>query len=287
MPAMRRPIKLLIILAVVAVILGLTDWIIRKPAIAPTHEPVSVDWGRQACDADTVNYLQQGLHTTSSLMGAFQGSPIDVIAQAYAERTAVKADVLAAATSTDGQRLIIGFVSCDGYVTESDQSSAPNMNLVLFKNAGADSGTRLVSLPEFTGANFGALYSPLGFVSDTHVVLLEGQKIGLGAGGSCAPLYWKTLDADANTSSTFMTEAIALPYDRDSKIIYASPGPCNDFSKEIRVRNALSGEDTVAKKLPGTFFAEPLSVDQIKTGNKTTFRLHYRADDQTATLDLP
>lgn len=121
------------------------------------------------------------------------------------------------------------------------------MTYIGFSAPNATSSSLLVSLTEIYGSNFGAIFVPDGFVSSSHALLLEGAKVDLGAGGSCAPIYWKRLNVDTKAIADFSTQPIALVYDYHSKIVFANPGPCMSPVTAIQVLNVTTGKTQVIR----------------------------------------
>ncbi len=278
-----RPSRLIIIgLVITVAVILIAAWPNRHTPdkqVSPSNQYPVQAWGTNACSTGTQAVLADWFKGKVALSGSFRGTSIENLAQNLINQTGVKADPLTAVTSTDGSQLVVGFLSCDG-VSKIQATSTPTINVVLFSDT---TSTYLGSWPEFYGANFGAMYVPIGFVSDTHTVLLEGLMTGLGAGGSCAPISWISLNTDTVASSTFDTQPQSLSYDRWSKVVYPDPASCIGDTEEIFVVDTLTGKKRSLKKLPGTSFAELLNIEKTVKG----YRLHYRAGDKQATLDLP
>ncbi|HEU0051324.1 MAG TPA: hypothetical protein VFQ60_04715 [Patescibacteria group bacterium] len=74
----------------------------------------STAWGTVACTSDTVTYLTQAVQPT--LNGSFQGKSIASIASTYLANSGAKAIAFTSASSTDGKRLVIGYLSCEGVI---------------------------------------------------------------------------------------------------------------------------------------------------------------------------
>lgn len=243
----------------------------------PTVKPAPKPFAKIACSEDVRNRI--GMNLKPSLIGDFQGMTIRAIANQTLSETKSKATPFTAITSSDNARLLIAFLSCDG--TEM----LPVMHMVSYTSS--TDGALLLSLPEYYGSNFGALFHPIGFIGTTHRALLEGGKIDLGAGGSCAPISWKSLDVDTKRVIDVTTDPEHLVYNRYGKVVFFSPNPCVNPPKTIRIADMTTGKIQTIKNLSGSEYGSLESVTEEQRNGKSIFTLHYKLNEKELTLVLP
>jgi len=259
--------------------------------ITNTTTTATTPWATKVCSANQMSFeVNQPL----PINGQFQGMAIADIAKNYLALSGAQAAALTATTSPDGSRLIVTYVSCDGATDQGSGGLTMVTHVVAFTGPAAATGRYLVRLPTLSGANFLAMYIPIGFVNATSNVLIKGQLIGLGAGGSCATTRWMTADATTAATTTFSTGPDAIVYGKNTRIVYVNPSSCFSPPQSILVKNVSSGSLQPLKKFDiNTYVSLQAVTEQPVAGGQNQFVLHYSTHDipnsyiTTSTIVLP
>ena len=188
--------------------------------------------------------------------------------------------------SPDGQKLAITFLTCH----DSQSASMPISTIFAVMDAygntawlADENGTAYFD--GYTTSNTANIYDLDGWLSNSQTILVNAPGFDPGAGGSCEPTPWLSLNLNGQPGARFQTVDQVFAANGNSDFFYVGPAPCYDDPREIHRVETATGKDTIVYTGPEQSI---LILDGVspRAGGKTELHYHLRGG-AAQTLRVP
>ena len=151
-----------------------------------------------------------------------------------------------ARVSPDGQKLAIAFLTC-----HNSQSATMPVSTIL---AVMDAHGNMTYLADkdgtayfdgYTTSNSSNVYLLYGWLSNSQTVLVDAPGFDYGAGGSCEPTPWLSLNLNGQPGASFQTVNQAYASNGNDALYYVGPSGCVGNPHEIHRVETATGKDTI------------------------------------------
>jgi hypothetical protein len=217
-----------------------------------------------------------GVNVDPARIGAsrmFSGKPIGSWIKQVQGALSMPVAAFDASISPDGRRLAITFLTC--YDSQSATMPISTIFAVMDGNGNVtyltdENGTAYFD--GYTTSNNANIYNLYGWLSNSQAILVYAPGFDPGAGGSCEPTPWISINLSGQPGARFQTVSRVYGSHGNSDLFYVGPAPCYDYPHEIHRVETATGKDTIVYTGPEESI---LILDGVspRAGGET--ELHY------------
>ncbi len=176
----------------------------------------------------------------------FNGKPIGSWIKQARDALSMPVTACDARVSPDGQKLAIAFLTCH----DSQSATMPVSTILAVMDAHGNmtyltdkDGTAYFN--GYTTSNTANIYLLYGWLSNSQTVLVHAPGFDYGAGGSCEPTPWLSLNLNGQPGASFQTVNQAYASNSNDDLFYIGPSGCVGNPHEIHRVEAATGKDTI------------------------------------------
>ena len=176
--------------------------------------------------------------------------------------------------SPDGHKLAIAFLTCH------DLQSMTMPISTIFTVVDVDGNVTYLADKDgtayfdgYTTSNNANIYDLYGWLPNSHAILVYAPGFDPGAGGSCEPTPWLSLNLNGQPGARFQTVSRVYASRGNSDLFYVGPAPCYDDPREIHRVETATGKDTIVYTGPEQSI---LILDGVSPRADGKIELHYQ-----------